>query len=81
MDQKKFIINFAAQFYETDSEIFSLETNFEEIAEWSSLTALSVLAMVEEEYRVLLTGDEIRNSHTIKDLYNVVKFKFNKNNC
>jgi acyl carrier protein len=75
MDSQQFIANFAAQFDETDVESFSLETNFREIEEWSSLTALSVMAMVEEEYNVALKGDEIRNAQTIQDLFDAVKAK------
>lgn len=75
MDSQQFIANFAAQFDETDIGSFSLETNFREIEEWSSLTALSVMAMVEEEYNVALKGDEIRNAQTIQDLFNAVKAK------
>ena len=72
---QKFIENFAAQFEETDAEVFSPETIFREIEEWSSLTALGIIAMVDEEYHVKLTGDDIRASKTIEDVYNCVKSK------
>jgi len=72
---QKFIENFAAQFEETDAEEFSPETIFREIEEWSSLTALSIIAMVDEEYHVRLTGDDIRSSKTIEDVYNCVQSK------
>ena len=72
---QKFIENFAAQFEETEAEVFSPETIFREIEEWSSLTALSIIAMVDEEYHVRLTGDDIRSSKTIEDVYNCVQSK------
>ena len=72
---KKFIENFAAQFEETDADVFTAETKFREIDEWSSLTALSIIAMVDEEYHTRLTGDDIRASKTIEDVYNCVKSK------
>ncbi len=73
MEIKKFIENFAAQFEETDVEIFTAKTKFKDIEEWSSLTALSIIAMVDEEYEVKIKGDDIRNSQCIEDLFNIVK--------
>ena len=75
MELKDFIENFAAQFDETDVDEFVAETEFKELDEWSSLIALSVIAMIDEEYEVTIKGDDIRNSKTIEDLFNVVKGK------
>ena len=51
------------------------ETKFKELDEWSSLIALSIIAMVDEEYDVTLKGNDINTSSTIEDLFNVVKSK------
>jgi len=75
MELKTFIDNFAAQFEETDASMFQAETKFKELKEWSSLMALSIIAMVDDEYEVAIKGDDIRNSKTIEDLYNIVKSK------
>ncbi len=75
MDIKEFIENFADQFEDTDAAELKPETEFKKLAEWSSLIALSVIAMVDEEYDVAIKGDDIRNSKTIEDLYNDVKTK------
>jgi acyl carrier protein len=50
MEQKKFIENFASQFEETDACEFTAETMFKNLDEWSSLMALSTIAMIDEEY-------------------------------
>lgn len=73
MELKEFIENFAEQFEDTDASEIKAETVFKELDEWSSLIALSVIAMVDEEYDVTLKGDDIRNSNTIEDLFNIVK--------
>jgi len=75
MKANKFIQNFASQFEDTEVSAFSEDTKFREIDEWSSLTALSIIAMVDEEYKVKLSGEEIRNSQTIMDVYNIVESK------
>ena len=73
MEIKEFIQNFADQFDDTDASEFTPETKFKELEEWSSLTALSVIAMIDEEYDVKIKGDDVRNSQTINDLYEIVK--------
>lgn len=75
MELEKFIENFADQFDDTEANELSGETKFKELDEWSSLIALSIIAMVDEEYDVTLKGDDIRNSNTINDLYEIVKSK------
>lgn len=75
MELKDFIENFANQFDDTDASEFKAETVFKELDEWSSLIALSVIAMVDEEYEITIKGDDIRNSITIEDLFNIVKSK------
>lgn len=75
MELKVFIENFSNQFDETDSSEIKAETVFKELDEWSSLIALSVIAMVDEEYDVTIKGDDIRNSNTVEDLFNAVKAK------
>ena len=75
MELKDFIENFANQFDDTDASEIKAETVFKELDEWSSLIALSVIAMVDEEYDITIKGDDIRNSNTIEDLFNAVKEK------
>ena len=69
---EKFLENFAAQFDETDASEFTANTEFKNLAEWSSLMALSIIAMADESYGVKLKGEDIRSASTIEDLYNVV---------
>lgn len=75
MELKDFIQNFASLFEDTDISEFKEETKFRDLDEWSSLIALSVLAMVDEEYDVQLTADEMRKATTIGDLFNTVSSK------
>lgn len=75
MEIQKFIENFAAQFEETNLSEFTAKTNFRKIEEWSSFTAMSIIAMVDEEYKVKLTGKDILNSKTINDIFEIVKSK------
>lgn len=75
MKIQEFVQNFAEQFDEIETSEFTAETNFRDNEEWSSLTSLSIIAMVDEVYGVKLTGDDIRSSKTIEDLFFKVKDK------
>lgn len=75
MELKDFIEKFAEQFDETDASEFKADTEFKALDEWSSLSALSIIAMIDDEYDVTIKGDDIRNSETIEDLFYLVKSK------
>ena len=75
MELNEFIQNFAEQFYETDASEIKAETVFHDLDEWSSLIALSLIAMIDEEYDVTIKGDEMRSAVTVEDLFNIVKAK------
>ena len=77
MKIENFIKNFSSLFEETDASVITAETKFRELEEWSSLLALSVIAMVDEEYDVQLKGDDMRSAKTVEDLYNIVKSRAN----
>ena len=75
MTLEEFVQHFAEQFDETDVNLIKADTKFKELDEWSSLMALSIIAMVDEEYDVTLKGDDIKSAVTIEDLYNTAKNK------
>jgi len=73
MEINSFIEKFAEQLEKVKVTDLKPETKFRDIEEWSSLMALSIIAMVDEEYEVIIKGEDIRNSKTINDLFEVVK--------
>lgn len=75
MELNEFIAHFAEQFEETDVSVFTPQTVFHELDEYSSLIALSIIAMIDEEYDVTIKGNDMRAAVTIEDLYHIVKGK------
>lgn len=75
MEIKEFISNFAEQFEDTEFNEFKAETRFRDLDEWSSLIALSVLSMVDDEYDVQLNANEMRQANTIQELFDIVSSK------
>ena len=73
MEIKEFIENFVEQFDEVAATEVTPETRHHEMDEWSSMVALSVMAMIDEEYDVQIKADEMRNSQTIQELFDIVK--------
>jgi acyl carrier protein len=73
MDLQEFIGKFAKQFDETDPGEFKADTEFKALEEWSSMFALSIIAMIDDEYDITIKGDDIKSSETIEDLFKVVK--------
>ncbi len=75
MEVTAFLQNFADMLDDTDASLITETTIFRDLDEWDSLTALSLIAMVDEEYSLKLTGDDIKTSITIKDLFDKVNIK------
>lgn len=75
MEMQEFIGHVAGQYDEVEASEFTAATEFKKFEEWSSLTALSILAMIGEEYGVKLKGEDMRRAVTIEDLYRMVESK------
>lgn len=69
MEIKEFIEKFADIFDDTDVATLTPETKFRELDEWSSLSALGVIAFADEEFDVELSGNELKGINTIQELF------------
>lgn len=75
MELNTFIQNFEKQLEDVAPGSVGADTVFKDLDEWDSMTALSMIAMVDEEYSVKLTGNEIKQAQTVEDLFNIVESK------
>ena len=76
MEINEFIKDFADQSDETELEEFKPETDYREsLEEWSSLTGLAILNMIDKKYGIKLTNSEIKATDTIQSLYDLVASK------
>lgn len=73
MDLNTFLEKFCEQLEDTDISTITTATNYKAIKEWDSLIALSVIAMIDEEFEVIITGGDIDGNTTIEDLYNTIQ--------
>lgn len=75
MTLNEFVTRFSEEFDETPEDQFTAATDFKSLDEWGSLTALSIVGMVDEEYDKRITGADLRSVTTIEELYNLVESK------
>lgn len=72
MELVDFIEKIAEQFDDVNVEQLNSETKFRELDGYTSLVALLIITMIDEEYDVTVTGDDMKKQVTISDLYNFV---------
>jgi acyl carrier protein len=68
---EEFIRNFAEAVETNTSDLFP-DTAFKDLTLWDSMAALSVIAMVDEYYSIVLSGDQIEKSATLEDLFKLI---------
>lgn len=75
MDKIEFLANFANQFDDTDASEIQADTEYQKLEEWSSITAMSLIALAKAEYGKTITGREVRSCKTVEDLFNLIASK------
>ena len=72
MELNDFIEKFAEQFDDVEVAQLNSETIFRELNGYTSLVALLIITMIDEEYDVTITGDDMKKQETIGDLFNLI---------
>lgn len=75
MEISDFIKNFSNQFDDTELEVFMPNTTYRDVDEWSSLTALAVINMINKKYNVNINNDELKSTSSIQELFDLVQSK------
>jgi acyl carrier protein len=75
MEIHEFIKHLKEQFEDIDTSKFEASTKFKLNDEYSSLTGMSIIAMVDEKFNISLTGNELKEAGTIEELFKIVKSK------
>ena len=73
MTLEEFVKKVQGELQETPAELVNADTNYKELKEWGSLTSLSLISMIEEEYDKLITGADVRAHNSVKELYEFVE--------
>lgn len=67
MDKQKFIELFKETIDMEDKEIKG-DVVFRELEEWDSLALLSVIAMIDDEYDIIIQGNDFKSLNTLNDI-------------
>lgn len=72
MDKLKFIDNIREQFENPESVELNAESVFRNISSYDSLTGMSILVTIKDEYNVDIPEDTYRSLKTVDELYTFV---------
>lgn len=71
MNITDFIENVKDQFDTLDNVEVTADTEFRQLEGWTSLIALMIITMIDEEYGVTINGDDMKQCTSIQDIYNM----------
>jgi acyl carrier protein len=72
---ENFISKIENEFEDIPEGSLNSNTNFREDFDWSSVNALILFSLLNIEYDVIITAEDIKPAETIQDLYNIVQSK------
>ena len=58
---------------EMDEGTLSADMDLDDVDEYDSITKLSIIVMMEDEFGVKLTGDVVRGFQTVQDILDLMK--------
>lgn len=65
-------INVIEETLEVASNTLKEETSLLSLEEWNSMTILSVMVMLEDDYEVFVSGTDLKNCKTVADLASLI---------
>ena len=69
----EFIKTLETEFDELEPGTLQSETKFTDLDEWSSMHSLIIIALIDTEYNVTITGEDLMGIKKVEELYNIVK--------
>jgi len=67
-NQEKLFKIMCEVFEDIDTSSFTLQTEFKNNDEWDSMTALSLITILDQEFGVSISGEKIKELNTIEEL-------------
>ena len=71
MERDLFLKNVSDQFLDLEAPL-DFDSNFSDVDSYDSLTGMTIMVMIKDEYGVDITESQYRAQKTIEELYNFV---------
>jgi len=75
MNIQQLIDQIENEFDEVQPGTIKPESSFRELEGWSSMHALILIALIDNEYDILLTGEQLKNAQSVQDLFEIIQSK------
>ena len=75
INMEEFIALIEEEFDDIEAGVLKPESKFRESFEWNSINALIFIALVDTEYDVTITAEDIASAETLQDLFDIIKSK------
>ena len=69
---KKNFLELFKEVFEMEDEEVKFNDNFRDLETWDSITHLSLIAMLDDEYDIQIEEEELKKLITVEDLFNKV---------
>jgi acyl carrier protein len=73
MNIDEFILKIEEEFDDITPGTLKPESKFRDAVEWNSVNALIFIALISNEYDVVINGNDIEKAYTVLDLFEIVK--------
>ncbi|MCB9361270.1 MAG: acyl carrier protein [Flavobacteriales bacterium] len=70
---EEFVKNIESELDELEPGTLTADINYRDLESWSSMYALILIAYIDAEFDIIISGDDLRKCNTVKDLYNLIK--------
>lgn len=67
-----------AEILDVDDEEITRDSILDEFEDWDSLSALSIVDMIDSSYNVTISSEELENTKTVGNLEDLIKVKITK---
>ncbi len=75
MSIDEFVTKLEAEFEDIPKGTLKPETDYRSIKGWSSMHALIIIAFVDIQFNITLSGTDLKSTQTVQDLYNLIQTK------
>ena len=75
MEESIFIENVKKQFIDANDIELGIDSEFKQIGSYDSLTGMTIIVMLKDEYNIDISEEDFRKIKTVKELFDYVNLR------